>query len=222
MRVEYISKEKALLIFKEEHKDDPTINEALQELNENPLMASLNIKAKNTKDFAGIVQFINKNKDWEGDISKISYGETQTIIDRLTQIFASVQAIGWTVTIFLILTAVLVTFSTISLAIYSNREEIGIMRLVGAANFFIRGPYLVTGIMYGLIAGFLSFLVIWLYVWLNSAPSEFYSISQLMVELGIPKYFHTNFFKVLFYQLFFGVALGISSSAIAIGRYLKI
>jgi cell division transport system permease protein len=96
------------------------------------------------------------------------------------------------------------------------------MRLVGAANYFIRGPYLVTGIMYGLIAGFLSFLIIWFYIWFNSAPSQLYSISQLMWELGIPKYFHANFFIVLFYQLFFGVVLGIASSAIAIGRYLKI
>lgn len=220
-RVEYVSKEKAIGLFKEKHKDDPTINQALQELNENPLAASLNIRAKDQKDFSQIVEFINAKKEWQSDIAKISYSETQLIIDRLTQIFDSVQTIGWTVTIFLIFTAVVVSFNTISLTIYSNREEIGIMRLVGGSNYFIRGPYLVTGILYGLIAGFFSFLIIWMYVWFNSAPSQLYSISQLLVELRVPAYFHANFFKILFYQLFFGTLLGIVSSAIAVSRYLK-
>ena len=186
------------------------------------MAASLNIKAKDPKEFSKIVDFINSNKTWQSDISKISYTETQVIINRLTQIFDSVQTIGWTITIFLMFTAILVTFNTISLAIYSNREEINIMRLVGASNYFIRGPYLITGVIYGLIAGLISFLIIWLYVWLNSSTTEFYTLSQLLLELGIPKYFHANFFKVLGYQLVFGVVLGIASSAIAIGRYLKI
>ena len=219
--IEYISKERALEIFKERHKDDPTINQAIQELDQNPLATALNVKAKDPKDFSKIVDFINKNSAWQGDISKISYTETQLIIDRLTKIFDSVQTIGWIVTIFLMLTAILVTFNTISLAIYSNREEIGIMRLVGASNYFIRGPYLITGIIYGIIAGLLSFLIIWLYVWFNSASVDFYSLSQLFMELGIPKYFHSHFFRVLGYQIFFGVILGIASSAIAINRYLK-
>ncbi len=220
--VEYISKDKALSDFKDKHKDDPTINQAIQELDENPLAASLNIKAKDPKNFSKIVEFINSNKTWQSDISKISYTETQVIIDRLTSIFDSVQTIGWTITIFLIFTAILVTFNSISLAIYSNREEIGIMRLVGASNYFIRGPYLITGVIYGIIAGIISFLIIWLYIWLNSTTTEFYTLSQLLLELGIPKYFHANFFKILGYQLIFGVIFGISSSAIAIGRYLKI
>jgi cell division transport system permease protein len=221
-KVEYISKEKALFLFKEKHKDDPTINQAIQELNENPLAASLNIKARDPKDFSEIVEFINQNQGWQNNISKITYSEIQIIIDRLTQIFDNVQTIGWTVTIFLILTAIMVAFNTISLAIYSNREEIGIMRLVGASNFFIRGPYIVTGIVYGLIGGILSFIIIWFYIWFSSSSSQFYSIAKLLFELGIPKYFHSNFFEILTYQIFFGIFLGITSSVIAINRYLKI
>lgn len=220
--IEYVSKEKALELFRENNKNYPTINQALEEFDENPLAASLNIKAKDPKEFSKIVDYINGMAAWRADIDKISYTETQIIIDRLTQIFDSVQVVGWTVTIFLMLTAILVTFSTISLAIYSNREEIGIMRLVGASNYFIRGPYIVTGIIYGLIASVTSFLIIWMYVWFNSATSNFYTLSQLFIELGIPKYFHANFFGILGYQLLFGVVLGIASSVIAIGRYLKV
>lgn len=220
-RVEYVSKDQALSLFKERHESDPIIAQALQELNENPLAASLSIKAKDQKDFPQIVEFITKNDQWQADVSKISYTETQLIIDRLTQIFDSIQTIGWTVTIFLIFTAVVVTFNTISLTIYSNREEIGIMRLVGGSNYFIRSPYLVTGVIYGLIAGMVSFLFLWFYVWLNSVPSNSYTAFQLLGELRIPAYFHSNFFKILSYQIFFGVLLGIASSVIAVSRYLR-
>ena len=125
-------------IFKEKHKEDQTISEALRELDVNPLLASLNIKAYDTKDYGIINTYLNNNSS-KNLINKISYAQNSTIIDRLNRIMGTMNKIGTFLTILFSFIAVLITFNTIRLAIYSNREEIGIMRLVGASNSFIRG-----------------------------------------------------------------------------------
>ena len=111
----------------------------------------------------------------------------------------------------------LVTFNTIRLAIYSSREEIGIMRLVGASNSFIRGPYVVEGIIYGLLAGVLSVII--------AAPIVYFVSPYIKIfisEMNLWPYFTSNLIGILGYQLLLGVALGVISSTIAIRKYLRI
>ena len=157
--VEYISRDKALEIFKQRHTDDQAIAQSLGELQENPLLASLNIKAHDPKQYAAIAGYLDKAgfKSW---FEKVTYAQNAVIIERLNKIIDTAEKGGLILIIFLALIAVLVTFNTIRLAIYSSREEIGIMRLVGASNYFIRGPYVVEGVIFGLIAGILSVLIV--------------------------------------------------------------
>src|SRR3989338_3996810 len=214
--VEYISRDKALALFQERHKNDEVIIQAITILSENPLSASLNIKAKNPQDYSAISAYLN-NADLDKLVDKVTYNQNQLVINRLATIVDTVQGTGLGLTIILSVISVLVTLNTIILTIYSTRDEIGVMRLVGASNKFIRGPYLIQGILYGLVAAVLSLALM--------APLIFVAapyIKVLMPEMNLVNYFYGNLLVLLGYQALFGTVLGSFSSAIAVGKYLKI
>ncbi|MEK7168299.1 MAG: permease-like cell division protein FtsX, partial [Patescibacteria group bacterium] len=125
--IEYIPRDKALEIFKERHKNDSAISQSLEELQDNPLLASLNIKAYNPKEYAIIAGHLDE-ASFKGWFEKVTYAQNAVVIERLGRIIDTAQKGGLILIIFIALIAVLVTFNTIRLAIYSNREEIGIMR----------------------------------------------------------------------------------------------
>ncbi len=215
-KVEYISRDKALEIFQAKHEKDQTISEALDELKDNPLLASLNIKAYNSSDYAAINNYLSADS-FKKSVEKISYAQNSLVIERLTKIISTAKKAGVFLTILFAAVAVLITFNTIRLAIYSYREEIGIMRLVGASNSFIQGPYIFEGIIYGLIAGVLSFII--------ALPLIYYTapyIRVLIPEMSLWFYLLSNIFTLLFYQIIFGIVLGAVSSVIAIRKYLRV
>jgi cell division transport system permease protein len=138
------------------------------------------------------------------------------VINRLATIVNNVNRGGLTLIIFLALVAGLVVFNTIRLAIYSNRDEIGIMRVVGASNSFVRGPYMVEGVISGGIAAILSVIV--------AAPIVYFVspyLNAFVPGLNLWNYFYQNLFVLLGYQLLSGVFVGGCSSFIAVRRYLK-
>ena len=214
--VEYISREQALLAFKERHKNDETISSAIGVLDGNPLEASLNIKAKEPKEYPTISSYLN-NPNFKPYIDNVNFTQNETVINRLASIVDTVQKGGILLAVALSAVAVLVSLNTIMLTIYSTRDEIGIMRLVGASNKFIRGPYLIQGILYGLIAATISLAIV--------APIVYFAnpyIIRLMPDMDLQAYFYKNIFALFGYQVLFGVALGSISSGIAVARYLKI
>ncbi len=214
--VEYISRDKALEIFKELHKGESTISQALGNLDENPLLASLNVKAKDPKYYSVIAAYL-QNETFAPIIQKVTYAQSEVIITRLIKIINILKRTGFFVALFLALTAALVTFNTIRLAIYSNREEIGIMRLVGASNAFINGPYMIQGIVIGVSAAILS--VILAIPVIKSSASY---INVFIPGANFDQYFASNIMTILLYQLAFGIFLGIVSSSIAVRKYLKV
>ena len=214
--VEYVSKDKALSIFKDRHKDDTTISQALEELQSNPLLASLNIKAKEPSQYETIAEYL-ENPNLAGVIDKVNYTETKVAIDRLATIIDTVKNAGLATTIFLALVAVLVIFNTVRLVIYSNREEIGIMRLVGAANKFIHGPYVVAGAIYGVLAGIAAILLASPIIILAAPYAD-----AFIPELSLSSYFFSHLPQFAIYNLAFGIILSSASAAIAVRRYLKI
>lgn len=214
--VEYISREQALEEFKARHEGEETITQTLAELDENPLLASLNIKANDPSEYASIASYL-ENENLGNVVEKVTYAQNQVVIDRLVGLIETMKKGGITLTVFLAFLAVTVTFNTIRLAIFSNREQIGIMRLVGASNIFIRGPYVVEGIIYGIIAGVIGFLILIPVINFLSPHA-----GRFIPELVLSDYFQSNFFSLLLYQLLFCVALGIVSSIIATRRYLQL
>jgi cell division transport system permease protein len=213
--VEYVSREEALADFRSKHATDDTIGKALAELDDNPLGASINVKARDPREYAAIAAYLNNNMLSEV-IEKVNYAQNEIVIERLIKIADTAEKSGIAVAVVLIVIAFLVSFNTIRLAIYSNRDEIGIMRLVGASNSFIRGPYLVEGIMYGLIAAVLSLGI--------AAPAISFAspyVNVFIPEVNISKYFVGNFWRLFGIQALVGVGLGIISSAFAVRRYLN-
>lgn len=213
--ISYISKDEALAIFREKHQEDDTISSALDQLDENPLLASLNIKANNPEEYSLIAAYLN-NESIEPFVENVTYSQNATVIDRLNSILRTARSGGIALTIFMSLIAVLITFNTIRLAIYSSRDDITIMRLVGGSNFFIRGPFLVEAIVYAVIAAIISTAFLAPIIYFVSPYS-----SILVPEFDLWSFFIGNLVVLLAYQLLFGVLLGLISSFFAIGRYLK-
>jgi cell division transport system permease protein len=214
--VEYVSRDKALTIFKENHKNDPTISQALEELATNPLRASLNVKANDPNQYASIAKYLG-NDDFSNLVEKVTYTQNKNAIDRLNKIIDTFNKVGLALTIFIAITACIVAFNTIRLAIYSNREEIGIMRLVGASNTFIKGPYIVNGILYGVFGAILTLLI--------AAPAINFAapyFNVVLPDVNLEHYFYSNVFALFGYLVLFGSGLGVISSWVAIRKYLKV
>jgi len=213
--VDYVSQAQALATFQQNHASDPTVSQAINELDTNPLEASLNIKAKDPSQYGAINDYLI-SPDLATYIDTISYTQNQDVINRLAAIVRDVNIGGWIMTIFLALVAGLVMFNTIRLAIYSNREEIGVMRVVGASNSLVRGPFVVEGMLWGLIAAFISLIVF--------APTLYFVspyLNEFIPGLNIFQYFYTHIIQLFFYELLFGVVIGGLSSFWAVRRYLK-
>lgn len=214
--VVYISRDKALEDFKQRHEGDPLIQESLDELGTNPLQASLNIKAQDSGRYASIVEYLEANK-FRTVIDKINFYENEQVIKRVEGISNALQNWGFVATIFLAFVAVLVTFNTIRLTIYNQKQEIEIMRLVGGSNWFIKSPFLVEGGLYGALAAVIALVIFYPALYLISPK-----VSVLMPDISLMGYFVSNMAQYIFLILFSGVALGVISSAVAIRRFLKI
>ena len=214
--VEYISREEALRQFEARHKDNALIGQSLEELGENPLGASLNIKAKDPAQFESITRFLEAEA-FENAVDKINYRQNQVVIERLGNLLSASRALGAGITIVLAGIAILVAFNTIRLAIYTSRDEISIMRLVGADNSFIRGPFLVEGVIHGILASLTALIILWpLAAWLGPKAEKFFGGPNLY------DYYFSNFVFLFFMLLAVGVALGVISALIATRRYLRV
>ncbi len=213
--VSYFSRDAALASFRERHKENVLIVGALDELGDNPLQASINIKAADSSQYGAISDFLAEKK--YPIVSKINYFENQEVINRLSSIVGTVRGAGALLTIFLAFVAVLVAFNTIRMAIYTVREEINIMRLVGASSWFIRGPFLITGLLYGGAAGALVTLAFFPLTWMI-APK----LMILVPDFNLFRYFITNGLQFFLIMLAAGIALGVISSLIAVRRYLEV
>ena len=213
--ITYISQDEALANFKERHKNEELIVSSLNELDKNPLEATLNIKAKDPSKLFLIADFLSSKK--YSAVDKINYFENQTIITRLGRIVSGIKRAGAGVVIVLGFIAVLVAFNTIRLAIYTFREEVNIMRLVGASAWFIRGPFLMEGVLQGAIAALVTMGVLFPLVWFVSPR-----MSLFIPTIDLFSYFLRNNIEFFGLLLLSGILLGAVSSFIAVRRYLKV
>jgi len=214
--VEYVSREMALENFRKNHENDQTTLEALDELGDNPLGATLNVQANETDQYESIAKFLGENSSSSSIIDKVNYYQNKLVIDRLTKIISNTERVGFVVTLILIIISIIITFNTIRLAIYIAKEEISVMMLVGASNRYVRGPFVIEGVLYGIISSALA-LIIFL-------PVTFYlgSFTEKLLGVNVFEYYLTNFFHILLILLVSGVFLGVFSSYLAVRKYLKV
>lgn len=220
-RVLYTSREEALLAFRERHGNDELVLQALEELGDNPLGASLAIKAKDPAQYEGIANFLSSDpaRDPSGTsiIDRVNYFQNKVVIDRLTAAIDATERAGIAIVLVFALASVVIAFATVRLAIYTSRDEIGIMRLMGASNMYIRGPFIVAGIIAGVVASLIVlFLLYPLTLW--AGPP----ISAWLGGFNLFTYFTSNF------AIFFGILVGSGfllggvASWFAVRRYLRI
>ena len=214
--VNYISRDQALTDFKARHLNDELIQESLEQLESNPLAASLNIKAQDSSQYASITQFL-ENNTFRSVIDKINFYENRGVIDRIESISGGVKSWGLAMALALAVIAILVTFNTVRLTIFNQKQEIEIMRLVGASNWHIRGPYLAEGGLYGLFASGIALAIFYPAVFLVSDK-----ILAFAPQVNLASYFSVGLPQVVLLTAGLGIVLGVFSSAIAIRRHLKI
>ncbi len=212
----YVSKEEALDKFKERHKNDELIQESLSELDDNPLQASLNIKAIDPSHYEGIVEELEASF-LSSAIDKINFYENRGVIEKVQKISDGVGRWGLITVVMLGLIAVLVAFNTIRLTIYSQRQEIEIMRLVGAENRQIRGPHILEGVLYGFFGGVIALAIFYPTISIVSPK-----IGAFAPNIDLLGYFGTYALQISGMVIGLGVTLGVISSYIAIRRYLKV
>lgn len=217
--VTYTSSAEALRIFRERHKNDyPTIA-ALDEIGTNPLGAYLNVRAREISQYESIANFLKSDNALALGaatiIDKVNYHQNKLVIERLNTIIGSAQKLGFLITLVLIIISIIITFNTIRLTIFFAREEIGVMRLVGASKMRVRGPFMIEGAIYGIVATIATLVIFWpVTFWMGRTMTNF-------LGLNMYDYYIENFLQIFAIILLSGILLGVISSFLAIRKYLN-
>jgi cell division transport system permease protein len=219
--VTYTSADDALAAFRARHATDQLTLQALDELGGNPLDASLSVRAKDPSEYESIVEFLQASPALSAGgtsiVDRINYAQNKDVIDRLALAIQATRDVGLAIVILFAIASVLIAFATIRLAIYTAKEEIAVMRLVGASNAYIQGPFIVTGIITGITAAVLTLLFFW--------PATWYAGMKTVEWFGgfnVASYYNDHFVLIFLILMCSGIALGAIASVFAIHRYLKV
>ena len=221
-RVTYTSREEVLSTFRENHKDDQLTLQALDELGQNPFGARLTIEAKEISQYNIIAEFLREQGALQAGempvIEKINYYDPKYRLaqERLEGIISSAAWLGLVMVLLFTITTVTICLNLVRLAIYTSRDEIQVMRLVGATSGFVRGPFVIQGALQGLVAGVFTLLLFYPFT---------YFIKEAALQFGgvdLFAYYLANF--PLFFLIFVGggFLLGAGLHFLAVRRYLRI
>ncbi|HET8581497.1 MAG TPA: permease-like cell division protein FtsX [Candidatus Paceibacterota bacterium] len=218
--VTYTTRDQALEQFKARHQNDQLTLQALDELADNPLGASLSIQAKDTSEYQAIDTFLQTapgvGEGSDSIIDKVNFAQNKTAIERLSNIIATARTAAIAIAIIFAIASILIAFNTIRLAIYTSREEIGVMRLVGAGSWYVRGPFVVAGVLYGIIAAILVLVLMYPVTFYLGGPSE-----RFFGTFNTFTYYMHAFPLIFSIILGTGIVLGALSSFLAVRRYLR-
>lgn len=219
--VSYTSAEDALVAFRARHENDQLTLQALDELGGNPLDASLSVKAKDPSAYEGIVSFLEASPTLSVSgasiVDRINYAQNKEVIDRLSLAIRATREVGLAVVIVFAIASILIALATVRLAIYTAKDEIAVMRLVGASNAYIQGPFIVTGVITGVFAALLVLLLLW--------PASLYAGAKTAGWFGgfnAASYYAGNFALIFSILMCAGIVLGAAASVLAIRKYLKV
>lgn len=217
--VHFTSKADALREYRRQNSDDPKLQGIINET-DNPLPASLEIKAKDPNKLQPIIDVVNQpqNKALLTEKNPVSYsGDRKGTIDRIIKTSNFFKITGLVASIIFVIISTLIIFNTIRMAIFTRREEIEIMKLVGATSWFIRGPFIFEAALYGIIAAVISLIFVY-FVMLGGASK----LTSYVDINSIISYMKSNIVLVALVELLLGIAIGTASSLVALKRYLKL
>jgi cell division transport system permease protein len=213
--IDYVSKDQALQEFTSLSGGDSSIQDALKEIGDNPLLASLVINANRSDQYETISKAID-NSGFKEQISRINYSRNKSIIERLNNMTRLVEEVGIFLGIIFIILAILITFNTIRITMYSHKKEFEIMRLVGASNIYVEMPFIFEGVFYGIFSAIVSGILIFITEEYISHLSK-----QIVLNENMMSFYFSNFWIILGIIIVMGVLTGVVSSLIAIRKYLK-
>lgn len=217
--VTYLSKEEALDRYREQNANNPALLSAINET-DNPIPATIQIKPRELDKIQDIRDFLNRpaaQKLWED----VSYrDDRKSAIDKIAHATNILQRAGIVTVLVFALISMLIIFNTIQMAIFNRRDELTIMRLLGASTWYIRGPFVVETIIYGVLSAFISVLLI--HALFVASSSALQASSLGLLDIGYAaSYFRGHFWQLLTMQVVLGILIGAASSVIATKRYLK-
>jgi len=218
--VTYVSREEALAAFTERHKNNQATLNALQELGgDNPLGATLNIKAQETSQYESIAEFLDtytSNPANAEYVDKVNYFDNKKAIDTLDQLISGSKVVGVFISALFIALALFITLNTLRLAIYISKDEIHVMNMVGASRTYISGPFMVTGALYGLVSAIVVMFLLWpVTYFLTTKAQEFFA------DINFYQYYVNDFFEILGGLVLIGVVVGSLASIFAVKKYVK-
>jgi cell division transport system permease protein len=219
--VTYTSRDQALLDFKKKHEGDQLTLQALDELGTNPFGASLDVVAKDTSRYQAIADQLSDGSGLLGDnkgiIDKVNYYQIKDSIDKLNSIIGWTNTVGFWLSVIFVLMSCMIVYNTIRLAIFVYRDEIAVMKLVGASNMFIRGPFIVESVLYSLVATVITLAIFFpATIWLTKKTVFFFE------GLNIYSFYTAHFIELALILLAFGSILTVISSLLAVRKYLKV
>lgn len=213
--IQYLSREAALSTFLAKSLDDPIVKQALDQIGGNPLLASLSVRAKRQADYAVITQALEQS-EFQNDIAHINYAKNAAIFERLNRMGFVAQRLGLILGGVFGLIALIITFSTIRITIYSHRQEFEIMRLVGASNLYVRMPFVFEGMLYGLCAALIALAALGVAAWFLGPMT-----AGALIEGNVFRLFLRVLPWLAPAVAGIGIFLGAVSGYIAIRRYLR-
>lgn len=215
--IEYVSKEQALAYFNEKHQDNAVLQTALAEVGDNPFLPSLNITTNGDPSQFEEISNTLQASAFSKLIYKVDFLQKKDTIEKIYSLTSNINKFGIILGIVLVVISMLVVFNTIRLAIDNSRDEISTMKIVGASDWFIRGPFIIEGIIYGITAFLICILLSGLSAYFLSPK-----ISIVLSGFNMISYFLTNFWIFVLIQLLFGVGVGAISSFIVVKKYLEV
>lgn len=214
--VEYISTEEALEEFKERYKENPVYMESLEMVGKNPFLASLNISVHDASGY-GVINHFFEREEIQKLVDHTSYPKSKIILEQIFSFISFSKKIGIALWAIFLIVAILINFNTIKLAILNSKLEIENQRMVGASNWFIRGPFLVQSLISGFLVGILSFLILGLICWVFAPKLE-----AFLAGLNLFRLLKENFLKLLVIHFSMAIGLAVISTYWATRRYLTI
>jgi cell division transport system permease protein len=215
--VKYVSKQEALERYKQQNVNNQKLLESLQGI-DNPLPASLEVKVYDPSKLDLVTKTFDEDP-YKPLVRKVSYKENKIVIDKLFSATEFIKKVGVGATIIFALVALVIVYNTIRIAIFSQSNDIEIMRLVGATNWYIRGPFVFEGALYGIIATIISMIALGAILFYTGPALGNYFGG---VGTDVTSYLYDNAITILLLQLAIGVAIGVISSMLALRKYLKI
>ncbi len=213
----YLGVDDVIAEFTEFHKDNPDILASLEELDQNPLGATLVIKTANPNDYSRIIEALQV-PEYDAIIEAKSFGDTQKAIDRVNTITTQVQHVTLLFSALFSLVAFLVIFNTVRVAIFTQRIEISIKKLVGATNWFIRGPYIISAFLFSVAAIIISYAVsLLLFGFVDPYVTVVFGEYAILTN-----YFLSHILLIAGIEFLCVLSLTILSSSFAMRKYLQV